>query len=102
VAGALGPVYGEADVAIEPHTGAESDLLSGVIEFGAISFWLVLGVPGPPAGAEFHRHPRGYFIRKESDSVQKVLALAWDDGGGATIEFTRVADGTAGRRPSAL
>lgn len=50
----------------------------------------------------FHRHPQGFFLSNASRDVQKVLAFAWNDGGSPPVSFTRIADGSTGRRPSQL
>lgn len=97
------PFSGEAEVAIEPLSDSNGDLVAGVIEFGAIAFRFFLGNPtSVDSDVQFHRHPQGVFVSTASIDRQKVLALSWNDGGNAPVIFTRLADGTTERRPSAL
>ncbi len=92
------PFSGEADVVIQSITGPDGSLTAGLIEFGAVAFQFCFGTPGGAEDIEFHRHPSGLFLQQASTSAQKVIALAWDDGGSDPVILTRVGDGTIERR----
>jgi hypothetical protein len=94
-------VSAEADFGMTVLTGPEDDVYAGEVTFGVVALRFAFGVPDLREGVLMTHHPSGVLISDTKVTAQKVLALAWDDGGGLPLILTRLADGTSAERPGA-